>query len=56
MGEIRYLRMSLHLPGGGKRGIGYLSQYGDILRASFDADYIADPKRPTLTLATRRPR
>ena len=51
--EIRYLRMSLHLPGGGKRGIGYLSQYGDILRASFDADYIADPKRPTLTLALR---
>jgi len=53
MTEIRYLRMSLHLPGGGKRGIGYLSQYGDILRASFDADYIADPKRPTLTLALR---
>ena len=51
--EIRYLRMSLHLPGGGKRGIGYLSQYGDILRASFDADYIADPHRPTLTLALR---
>ena len=51
--EIRYLRMSLHLPGGGKRGIGYLSQYGDILRASFDADYIADPERPTLTLALR---
>ena len=51
--DIRYLRMSLHLPGGGKRGIGYLSQYGDILRASFDADYIADPERPTLTLALR---
>jgi serine/threonine-protein kinase HipA len=53
MTEIRYLRMSLHLPGGNKRGIGYLSQYGDILRASFDADYIADPQRPTLTLALR---
>jgi serine/threonine-protein kinase HipA len=53
MTEIRYLRMSLHLPGGGKRGIGYLSQYGDILRASFDVDYIADPERPTLTLALR---
>ena len=51
--DIRYLRMSLHLPGGGKRGIGYLSQYGDILRATFDADYIADPQRPTLTLALR---
>jgi serine/threonine-protein kinase HipA len=45
--------MSLHLPGGGKRSIGYLSQYGDILRASFDADYITDPDRPTLTLALR---
>ncbi|MFN5940447.1 MAG: HipA N-terminal domain-containing protein, partial [Polaromonas sp.] len=53
MTEIRYLRMSLHLPGGGRRAIGYLSQYGDILRASFDADYIADPQRPTLTLALR---
>jgi serine/threonine-protein kinase HipA len=51
--EIRYLRMSLHLPGGGKRAIGYLSQYGDILRASFDADYIADPQRPILSLALR---
>ena len=51
--DIRYLRMSLHLPGGCKRGIGFLSQYGDILRASFDADYIADPERPTLTLALR---
>jgi serine/threonine-protein kinase HipA len=51
--DIRYLRMSLHLPGGGRRAIGYLSQYGDILRASFDADYIADPQRPTLTLALR---
>ena len=51
--DIRYLRISLHLPGGNKRGIGYLSQYGDILRASFDADYIADPQRPTLTLALR---
>ena len=53
MTEIRYLRMSLHLPDGGKRGIGYLSQYGDILRTSFEADYIADPQRPTLTLALR---
>ena len=53
MTEIRYLRMSMHLPDGGKRGIGYLSQYGDILRASFEADYIADPQRPTLTLALR---
>ena len=36
---IRYLRLFMHRPaaqGGGKRGIGYLSQYGDILRVSFD--------------------
>src|SRR5690606_18531933 len=50
---IKYLRMSLHTPGGEKRGIGYLSQYGDILRASFDADYINDPDRPLLSLAYR---
>ncbi|WP_326542507.1 type II toxin-antitoxin system HipA family toxin [Pseudorhodoferax sp.] len=50
---IRYLRMHLHLPDRSRRAIGYLSQYGDILRASFDADYIADPGRPTLSLAYR---
>ena len=49
--SIRYLRMYLHSPKGGKRPIGYLSQYGDILRVSFDADYIADPLRPTLSLS-----
>ena len=35
---IRYLRLYLHRPaarGGGRRAIGYLSQYGDILRVSF---------------------
>ena len=41
--DIRYLRMSLHLPGGGKRGIGYLSQYGDLLRASLDAGSLHRP-------------
>lgn len=50
---IRYLRMHLHLPQGGRRAIGYLSQYGDILRVSFDEAYIADPGRPTLSLAYR---
>src|SRR5574337_551494 len=53
---IRYLRLYLHRPaaqGGGRRGIGYLSQYGDILRMSFDEDYIADPQRPTLSLSYR---
>jgi serine/threonine-protein kinase HipA len=50
---IRYLRMSLHAPNGGRRAIGYLSQYGDILRVSFDDAYIADPARPTLSLAYR---
>ena len=50
---IRYLRMHLHAPDGGRRAIGYLSQYGDILRVSFDEAYIADPGRPTLSLAYR---
>jgi serine/threonine-protein kinase HipA len=34
--SIRYLRLYLHCPAQGKRAIGYLSQYGDILRVSFD--------------------
>ncbi|MFT3815141.1 MAG: HipA domain-containing protein [Acidovorax sp.] len=48
--SIRYLRLFLHQQGQ-RRGIGYLSQYGDILRVSFDNDYINDPKRPTLSLS-----
>lgn len=47
---IRYLRLYLHTPDQGRRAIGYLSQYGDILRVSFDAAYIADTHRPTLSL------
>lgn len=47
---IRYLRMHLHCPEGRKRPIGYLSQYGDILRVSFDRDYTEDRQRPTLSL------
>lgn len=47
---IRYLRLYLHSPKG-KRPIGYLSQYGDILRVSFDHDYIQDPQRPMLSLS-----
>jgi serine/threonine-protein kinase HipA len=48
---IRYLRLYLHCPTQGKRAIGYLSQYGDILRVSFDKDYVDDPNRPTLSLS-----
>ena len=51
---IRYLRLYMHQPtalGGGRRAIGYLSQYGDILRVSFETDYINDPQRPTLSLS-----
>lgn len=50
---IRYLRMYLHSVEGDKRPIGYLSQYGDILRVSFDRDYIEDRQRPTLSLSYR---
>ena len=52
--SIRYLRLYMHQPaaqGGGRRAIGYLSQYGDILRISFERDYIADSARPTLSLS-----
>lgn len=52
--SIRYLRLYMHQPaalGGGRRAIGYLSQYGDILRVSFEQGYIADPRRPTLSLS-----
>src|SRR5450830_725763 len=48
--SIRYLRLYLHGPQG-KRAIGYLSEYGDILRVSFDDTYIADPQRPILSLS-----
>ena len=50
---IRYLRMHLHLPDRTRRAIGYLSQYGDILRVSFDPDYVSDPRRPALSLSYR---
>lgn len=51
--SLRYLRLLLHLPDGSRRTIGYLSQFGDYLRVSFDDDYIDDPARPTLSLAYR---
>jgi serine/threonine-protein kinase HipA len=47
---IRYLRMFLHSPADAKNLIGYLSQYGDILRVSFNDDYVSDANRPTLSL------
>ncbi|QNP48765.1 type II toxin-antitoxin system HipA family toxin [Diaphorobacter aerolatus] len=52
--SIRYLRLFTYQPaalGGGRRAVGYLSQYGDILRVSFENDYIADANRPTLSLS-----
>ncbi len=51
--HIKYLRLYFHLPDGGRRAIGYLSAYGDILRVSFDDSYIQDPQRPTLSLSYR---
>ena len=50
-GTIRYLRMYLHAPGGQRVPIGYLSSYGDIMRVSFDEDYVNNPQRLTLSLA-----
>ena len=61
---IRYLRLYLHRPpqadgsasesgttASRREAIGYLSQYGDILRVSFDEAYIRNPQRPTLSLS-----
>ncbi len=48
--RIRYLRLYLNLPDGSRRLIGYLSEYGDILRVSFERGYIDDANRPTLSL------
>lgn len=52
-GTISYLRMYMHQPDGSKRPVGYLSSYGDIMRVSFDEDYIQNPSRPTLSLSYR---
>ncbi|MES2634938.1 MAG: HipA domain-containing protein [Pseudomonadota bacterium] len=51
--SIRYLRLHLHAPTGTRHRVGYLSQYGDILRVSFDDEYIADPDRLTVSLSLR---
>ena len=53
---IKYLRLYLHTSAAAgplRRPIGYLSQYGDILRVSFDEDYIADAQRPVLSQVYR---
>uniref|UniRef100_UPI003340DCCA type II toxin-antitoxin system HipA family toxin n=1 Tax=Castellaniella defragrans TaxID=75697 RepID=UPI003340DCCA len=50
---IRYLRLYFHCLDGSRRAIGHLSQYGDILRVSFDPDYVEDPRRPTVSLSYR---
>lgn len=52
-GTIRYLRMYLYAPSGERVPIGYLSSYGDIMRVSFDEDYINNPNRLTLSLQYR---
>jgi len=51
--SIRYLRLLLHTPTRGKCHIGYLSQYGDILRVSFNESYVGDANRATLSLGYR---
>jgi len=50
---IKYLRLYLHVPDGSRRLVGYLSQYGDILRLSFERSYIEDSGRPLLSLGYR---
>lgn len=50
---IQTLRLFLHLPDGTRRGIAYPSRFGDVMRVSFDASYVDDPGRPTLSLSFR---
>jgi serine/threonine-protein kinase HipA len=49
-GVIQYLRMFLHTPQGGRVPIGVVSKYGDVMRISFDEDYIDSPDRLTLSM------
>ncbi|HSW20175.1 MAG TPA: HipA domain-containing protein [Ramlibacter sp.] len=51
--SIRYLRLYLHAPDGRREGIGYLSQYGDLMRVSLDESYITNPERLTLSMSLR---
>ena len=51
--SMRYLRLCLHTPDHTKTAIGFISCYGDILRVSFDENYITNPYRPLLSLAYR---
>jgi len=50
---IRYLRLFLHDPRGGRRPIGHLARFGDYYQVAFDDAYVDDPERPTLSLAYR---
>lgn len=51
---ISIARLLLHSPlTSSPRAIGWLSQSGDVLRTSFDAEYIADRSRPTLSQTYR---
>jgi serine/threonine-protein kinase HipA len=49
-GVIQYLRMFLHSPQGGRIHIGVASQYGDVMRMSFNESYINNPDRLTLSM------
>lgn len=55
--SIKYLRMYLHELDNARtpvrRSIGYLSQYGDIMRVSFDPQYVEDAGRPLLSQVYR---
>ncbi|MBK6692250.1 MAG: HipA domain-containing protein [Myxococcales bacterium] len=51
--SIRTLRVLLHLPSGERRSVAFLSQFGDIVRLSFEESYIEDAARPALSLAYR---
>ncbi|ALK96238.1 regulator [Massilia sp. WF1] len=49
--SIRCLRLFLHSPTSGRKLIGYLSQYGDILRVTFTENYVKDENHQILSLS-----
>ena len=46
---LKLAQLLLHTPGGAVQELGWLSQMGDIVRASFSGAYISNAQRPTLS-------
>ena len=53
--SLRVLRLYLHSPDLQKIPIGYISSFGDLVRISFDENYISHPNRLVFFLKLIRP-